>query len=356
MLEMNRFPQTPGVVKHPMPGMGSKGETSMQSQDVFRRRDIARALSLAAALLVLAGCARQEAPEPVVEEAPAAPVRAVMDQTEVGEIPAADNPAQQEAFTELYRDIRGVFNSPTPNQNFYLTRKEGDPVFGRLVGLSPNEVTVIDDDNQEVVIPRDALSEESAESLYADTFAEALTRQAGRMNEMDLDALLKDDPDTPSRPRLLITDAPVLRYGPGQHFTVVDQEETFLRGSVVHVLRETNDWLLVSRSASAEYGEGWMQKSLTFPVDPSNLDILEAEVEALKASGRLISIDLDRNEAVVDRYLWTLDNPAVQEGRSRLLAYYVGNKKESRRWVDIIENQTGRRLAQYSEAKGLRVF
>ena len=186
--------------------------------------------------------------------------------------------------------------------------------------------------------------------------AAALAEQFEEIGDSDLQALLAKDPEAKTYPRILITDIPPLRYGPGNHFMVIDETEGFLRGSVVHVLSTVGDWILVARSATAERGEGWLQSALTFSVDPSNVASLGKEVESLKETGHLISVNIDRNEAVVDRYLWTLDTPAVQEGRSRLLAYYVGNSKDSRRWVDIVEQQTGRRIAQYSEAKGLRVY
>jgi hypothetical protein len=136
----------------------------------------------------------------------------------------------------------------------------------------------------------------------------------------------------------------------------VEGTEALLRGSVIHVLDEDDGWVLVADNPNADFGLGWLQKPLTFTVDPSNLDYLQAEVDRLKEAGVVVSVDVERNEAVIDRYRWILDPPSVQEGRSRLLAYYVGNSKDSRRWVDIVEQQTGRRIAQFSEAKGMRVY
>lgn len=318
----------------------------------------ARWMITAGAVVLLNGCGQKtETTDAVVVETNAAPVLAVMDQTEAAAVPTvSDNPAEQQAFAKRFEAVYGVYNPPTENQNLFITVKDGNPVFGRLVGLTPSEVTLIDESNEMVTVAREDLAPSSAEVLYGDVFAAALAEQAWENGDGDLQALLAKDPEAKTYPRILITDIPPLRYGPGNHFMVIDQAEGFLRGSVVHVLSTVGDWILVARSATAERGEGWLQSALTFSVDPSNVNSLGKEVENLKETGHLISVNIDRNEAVVDRYLWTLDTPAVQEGRSRLLAYYVGNSKDSRRWVDIVEQQTGRRIAQYSEAKGLRVY
>lgn len=266
-------------------------------------------------------------------------------------------PDRQRLFSEQFQGYFGLFEPPRQNSAIILTLRNGDVIMGNLFGLTPSNLVVNTTARQLVTIPRTDLSEQSERQVYREAFAASLARTAIDENlpQPPLDTLLAPRAQNPE-PRTMLFEQGILRAGPGFHFRPIE-ETPLLRGARIFALDERDGWILAAMTPNATRGLGWIQKPLSFPADQRDGAILTREIENLLNTGFISGVDHERNLAQVNLFRWRIASPEIQEGSSRLLAFYIGHKRGSgRNWVDIVDDQNGQRLANYSESRGFRTF
>lgn len=90
----------------------------------------------------------------------------------------------------------------------------------------------------------------------------------------------------------------------------------------------------------------------------SKVDFAEVEknVKELMKVGLVKKVNPALNEAFVDRLLWNSTTYDQKKTVGFMLAHYCGHKKGTGiYWVDIRDNNSGKKLAEWSKAWGLKV-
>ncbi|HMO49744.1 MAG TPA: hypothetical protein PKE26_02410 [Kiritimatiellia bacterium] len=271
------------------------------------------------------------------------------------------DPSQQNRFESFFTRAQASFIAPTPGMLIRAETKSGGRIDGEFIRYTADGL-VMDSADGYVTLTQAELTEKSQQELFVGAFSRQLAER--QMVFEAADGKIEDEIAAfflPTGTRTLATrrftaDRMVPRVGPGRQYAAVEGVELF-RGQNVFVVDEVDGWIAVKNEDAATRAIGWIPKFSSFLVNPENAEAVAAEVDTLKESGFIVSVDPRRNEALVDLYQWRISDSASVEGKSRLLAFYCGQQKGVRLfWVDIKDSASGRRLAEYSESKGFKVF
>ena len=85
--------------------------------------------------------------------------------------------------------------------------------------------------------------------------------------------------------------------------------------------------------------------------DPEKIRQLEDVVSKAREKGLIRGLDVDRHRVEIDPVLWTHFDADTKRGFALSLAAYCDLKgSEQGRYVDVIDNRTGRKIAAYGAA------
>jgi len=91
----------------------------------------------------------------------------------------------------------------------------------------------------------------------------------------------------------------------------------------------------------------------------SHLELSKSQLEAITdlVDNGSLKINYNLNEAFIDPIVWHGIDYQTKENFCRTLAIYCGNKKGTKLyWVDIKDNNTGKKLAKYSNSLGFKIY
>lgn len=271
------------------------------------------------------------------------------------------DPREQDQFEEVYETVQAVFSPPTAGSPLRVIKKRGGRAEGELLRFTASGLVLSTPDGL-ITIQRDEIDEASQATLFPDAFSRSIAEDTVRSGQLNnepptLERVLLSPPSTAvQETRRFSSDRLTARYGPGRHFATIPGADLY-RGQLVHVIAETNAWICIKAGDMNGKVFGWIPKFASFTLKPDNKAIIERETEALMDTGFAVAVDPAKNEALVDMYEWRIADPAAIEGQCRLLAYYCGHQRGSRLyWVDLRDALTNRRIAEYSESKGFKVF
>ncbi|HMP90357.1 MAG TPA: hypothetical protein PJ991_09145 [Kiritimatiellia bacterium] len=310
-------------------------------------------IGMLTATLTLSGCGKPEVSTTATEST------AQTAEIDIKTIPAPKifmDAGKQADFERLYETYKQFFVQPPVGTPVRIVRKNGLRVEGEMMRYTADGIAISTSDGISI-IRRDDMTDETVSTLFADQFSRILAESTVNDGGRTPADIFKVPTDLSSKEtRRFTADRMNPHIGPGRQFAQIDGVELF-RGQSVFVVAETNGWICVKESADSDRVLGWLPKYASFVTNPENKDLIKREVETLIENGFLIDVNPARNEALVDLYEWRISDSASVEGMSRLLAFYCGHQKGSRLfWVDIKDALSGRRLAEYSESKGFRVY
>jgi hypothetical protein len=314
--------------------------------------------------LLVMGCSKKEVPP-----APS-PATNVTVSTITGDTNTASRPVAPIIFTEQDKQSRfenvfyaslPAFAPPKLGTPVRVIKNNGNRVEGELVRID-DEGIVISTADSLVSISRNEMNEATRATLYASDFSRFLSEQRVRESyqsagPISLEELfLNPETDNVKEVRRFSASRMVAKYGPGRQYADIVDAEIF-RGQQVFVVDEKDGWICVKTDSGSTTPIGWIPKFASFVLNPEDKAIIEREMKGLIDSGFVIDVNPAKNEAWVDLYEWTISDDATVQGKSRLMAYYCGQQKNSRLyWVSIRDALTGKRLAEYSESKGFKEF
>jgi hypothetical protein len=272
------------------------------------------------------------------------------------------DPREQDQFETVYETVQTVFAPPSPGSPLRVIKKRGGRAEGELLRFTATGLVLSTPDGL-ITIQRDEIDEASQATLFPDAFSRSIAENTVRSGQLKnetptLERILLTPPSTQvQETRRFSSDRLTARYGPGRHFATIPGADLY-RGQLVHVIDETNAWICIKvGDMNTKAVFGWIPKFASFTMRPDNKAIIERETEALLATGFAVAIEPTKNEVLVDMYEWRIADPAAIEGKCRLLAYYCGHMRGSRLyWVDLRDALTNRRIAEFSESKGFKVF
>lgn len=83
---------------------------------------------------------------------------------------------------------------------------------------------------------------------------------------------------------------------------------------------------------------------------------MEAAVNGLTETGLIQRVDVEMNEVYVDGFNWATLNIQEKENVARAVAYYIGHKKNKNLYyVDVMDWNSGKKLADFSASWGFKV-
>ncbi len=271
------------------------------------------------------------------------------------------DPREQDQFEAVYETVQTVFTPPSVGSPLRVIKKRGGRAEGELLRFTATGLVLSTPDGL-ITIQRDEIDEASQATLFPDAFSRSIAETTVRSGQLrdtapTLERVLLSPPSTQlMETRRFSSDRLTARYGPGRHFATIPGADLY-RGQLVHVIAETNAWICIKVGDMNTKVFGWIPKFASFTLKPDNKAIIERETEALLDTGFAVAIEPTKNEVLVDMYEWRIADPAAIEGKCRLLAYYCGHMRGSRLyWVDLRDALTNRRIAEYSESKGFKVF
>lgn len=272
--------------------------------------------------------------------------------------------ARQREFETLFEKAKGVFEAPVPGMLVRAIKTNGEVVVGELIRYTANGLVISTADSQVTINQKDLTPENQAE-LFLSAFAEQMARgqmespvasSPGAQEFKDV-SMRPPSSLTVSEVRFINADRMMPRAGPGRHFAGLPENILF-RGVSVGVLDSVNDWICVKENNETSPVLGWIPRHASgIPFSETDRDRVSSEVDTLKTSGFVVSVDPSMNEAVVDSYLWRISDSVSIEGVSRLLARYCGMQKNLRVFfVVVVDGTSGHKLAEFSESRGLKVY
>ncbi len=122
-------------------------------------------------------------------------------------------------------------------------------------------------------------------------------------------------------------------------------------------LQENNGWIKFRVTINDVGWSGWVKKYLTVLVSSARNSKNDNDINTLKESGLLINVNPQLNEAIVNLAIWDGLLYQTKEKCGSILAFYCGQKKgKNLNWVDIKDSYSGKKLAEYSESRGFKVY
>ncbi|MCL4848717.1 MAG: hypothetical protein KJ066_19385 [Acidobacteria bacterium] len=91
------------------------------------------------------------------------------------------------------------------------------------------------------------------------------------------------------------------------------------------------------------------------PYSAEQRQAVEIAIDLFVSQGFVKRLEPERSRAYVDLWQWSLIDVEQKAWRGSMLARYMRLKGASVEWVDIHDYQSGKRLAQWTETRGLRV-
>lgn len=106
-----------------------------------------------------------------------------------------------------------------------------------------------------------------------------------------------------------------------------------------------------------EYSPGPVPTQASAPSAPSiDFEKMERSVNGLIQTGLIQKVDIEMNDVYVDGLNWATLNVQDKENVSRAIAYYIGYKKNKNLYyVNVIDWNSGVRLARYSDSWGFKI-
>jgi hypothetical protein len=278
------------------------------------------------------------------------------------EIPEVfSEPDKQQQFEQLYRSYQSVFSPPASGSPIRVFKKSGSRVEGDLLRFTASGLVLSTPDGL-INVAKEEMSDDTRSQLFTEDFSQSLAQSAvqngifGKPPSNVSDLFLRPQSESVIETRRFTADRLNARYGPSRRYADVPGSELF-RGQIVHVVAETNAWICVKGDDNTGAVLGWIPKFSTFTLRPDDKATIAREVRTLMDTGFIVNVDPMKNEVLVDTYEWRITDDAAIEGQSRLLAFYCGHQRNSRLfWVDIRDALSNRRIAEYSESKGFKVF
>ena len=268
---------------------------------------------------------------------------------------------KQRQFEQLYTSYQSVFSPPVSGSPIRVYKKSGARVEGDLLRFTATGLVLSTPDGL-INVAKEEMSDDTRGQLFAEDFSRSLAEIAvqkgveGEPPSQLSDLFLRPQSMNVIESRRFTADRLNARYGPSRRYVDVPGAEIY-RGQIVHVVAETNAWICVKGDEYTDSVLGWIPKFSTFTLRPDDKATIAREVRTLMDTGFIINVDPMKNEALVDSYEWRITDDAAIEGQSRLLAFYCGHQRNSRLfWVDIRDALSNRRIAEYSESKGFKVF
>lgn len=146
-----------------------------------------------------------------------------------------------------------------------------------------------------------------------------------------------------------------IRKGPGTNFEK-DESGQLFEGEKLYVLGERDGWIHFRVTVEDIGWSGWVKKNYTVFAS-SDQKNQQDEIQLLKETGLLVSINPQINEAFVMPEIWNKLDYQTKENIGRVLAFYCGKEKGTGlNWVEIKDNHSGKKLAKYSESWGFKVY
>ena len=270
-------------------------------------------------------------------------------------------PEKQQQFKQLYASYQSVFSPPASGSPIRIFKVTGIRVEGDLLRFTASGLILSTPDGL-INVAKDDMTKETRDQLFVEDFSRSHAENAVRAGidgepPVQLsDLFLRPPSMNVIESRRFTADRLNARYGPSRRYADVPGSELF-RGQIVQVVTETNAWICVKGGENPGTVLGWIPKFSTFTLHPDDKAAIAREVRTLMDTGFIVNVDPMKNEALVDTYEWRITDAAAIEGQSRLLAYYCGHQRNSRLfWVDIRDALSNRRIAEYSESKGFKVF
>ncbi len=303
-------------------------------------------------LLLVGGCGKKEEAQ-VVEK----PKEVVKKVEEIKAPQIYSSPTEQKQFEELFEDAKESFNPPTPGTLVRAEPVNGEAIVGELIRYVPEGVVISTPDP--VTVKKEELKEDNKAEFFVDAFAAKMAKV-----QMDVGTTSPEGKSMypPAKRgvlevRKLTAERMIPRAGPGRNYATFDENVVF-RGANLRLLDEIKEWVCVSEDKDSAPVLGWIPKfSSSIPFNETSKERVSREVDGLKESGFLISVDPSFHEAVVDSYLWRISDSASVEGIGRLLARYCGQQRNLRVYFVVIKDgQTDRKIAEFSESRGLKLF
>lgn len=310
-----------------------------------------------ASALMLSGCGKKEE---VVEEKKVEQVEQVETRVKVEAPKKYAEASKQQEFEKKFEAAAQIFNAPAPGMLVRAEPASGEPVVGELIRYTKDGL-VIASGEEAITFKKDELKETNQTEFFVEAFAESLAA-------LQIDTGFGDD-DTGGKTiyppkgnqtletRFMSVERLVPRAGPGRQYGSIEENAVF-RGSALRVRDEISGWICIQQDQDGSPVLGWVPKHATgMPFTMRNDDMITRDVDKLMEDGFVLNVNPSMNEALVDSYLWRTSDSASVEGISRLLARYIAVQKNSRVFFVVIkENFDNRKVAEFSESRGLKVF
>jgi small nuclear ribonucleoprotein (snRNP)-like protein len=275
--------------------------------------------------------------------------------------PVYSDPVRQKEFADLFEKAQKSFAAPIPGMLIRVEKKDGTVIIGELIRFTRSGL-VINTSEFPVTVEQADITPDSQAAIFPGAFAEQMAKsqiektQSGFAGSSGM-SMVPPSQSEAGESRQVIAERAVPRAGPGRHYATVD-ENVIYRGTEIRVLDEVKGWICIKENGESALPLGWIPKhSSAIPLKDANKERVAQEIESMQQSGFLVSIDPMMNEALVDSYEWRISDSATVEGKGRVLARHCGLQKNIRVYFVVIKDaQSGRKLAQYSESRGFKVF
>lgn len=295
-----------------------------------------------------------------VEAASAAPEKNPADLIEAPD--AFTDSTKQAEFEEVFDAAKYAFSPPQPGSLIRVKKTDGTVVVGELIRFRKDTI-VVNGPEAPITISQSEITPESQAELFHSAFAEQIAKEQLEGTASDLiisegePAMIPPDNMNALEIRTMMGERFVPRAGPGRHFTEIPDHVLF-RGVFLRVLEEKDQWICVKEDKDEAPVLGWIPKhASSVPMNESTRERIAGEVEAMKSDGFLVDINPQMNEARVDSFLWRTTDSITAEGKCRVLARYCGQQKNIRVYFVVVKDaDSGKKVAEYSESRGFKVF
>jgi small nuclear ribonucleoprotein (snRNP)-like protein len=275
--------------------------------------------------------------------------------------PVYSDPVRQREFADLFETAQKSFSAPIPGMLIRVEKKDGTVIIGELIRFTRSGL-VVNTSEFPVTVEQADITPESQAALFVGAFAEQMAKSQIENTQSGIAGSSGMGMVPPSRSevgeiRQLTAERTVPRAGPGRHYGTLD-DNVIYRGTEARVLDEVKGWICIKEDSESALPLGWIPKhSSAIPLRDANKERVAEEIESMRQSGFLVSIDPVMNEALVDSFEWRISDSATIEGKCRVLARHCGLQKNVRVYFVVIKDaQSGRKLAEYSESRGFKVF
>jgi SH3-like domain-containing protein len=275
---------------------------------------------------------------------------------------AYDDAAWQARFAQLYTQYYEMFMPISEGFRVRAQFLEGGDIVGAFMGMTNSDVYLMTATGN-LQVAADRMTTNSRVRLFAADFA-----MVNAMRDVEIARAKGIAPDAAAvaaveepviEHRFAVTEGPGLdiRLGPGKNFKPRENVQV-VKGQLIHVVEERDGWIRFNAPA----GEGtnvsvWVNKFTTLPREDVNAEEQESDIRTLQDEGVIVEFIASNNVARVNAELWNEMDFLVRQGIGRSLAFYCGTARGTGlNWVEFRDARSGRRIAKYSEALGLKIY